>query len=86
MKKVITGALGVVGCVAVLFAASEILGQEPKEKLDRWEYTVMRHSPHIREGGSDLKRLQALGKDGWEVASSYPARGEIVVTILKRRR
>lgn len=59
---------------------------QPEEKLARWEYTMLRHSPHLREGGSDLKRLHSLGKEGWEVASSYPVKGEIVVSILKRRR
>ncbi len=64
---------------------SDLFGQ-PKDRLDRWEYTVLRHSPHLREGGSDMKSLRNLGKEGWEVASSYPTRGEIVVSILKRRR
>ena len=68
-----------------MFSNATLKGQE-KDRLDRWEYTVLRHSPHLREGGSDLKRLNALGKEGWEVASSYPVRGEIVVSILKRRR
>ena len=67
-------------------ALTSNLQSQAKDKLDRWEYSVLRHSPHLRDGGSDLKRLQALGKEGWEVASSYPVRGEIVVSILKRRR
>jgi hypothetical protein len=68
-----------------MILGSDLQGQG-KERLQRWEYTVLRHSPHLREGGSDLKRLQSLGKEGWEVASSYPAKGEIVVSILKRKR
>lgn len=71
--------------IAGLVIGSDLFGQAPK-KLDKWEYTVLRHSPHLREGGSDLKRLQSLGRDGWEVASSYPVKGEIIVSILKRRR
>lgn len=78
---IIAGLIGIAGV-----ALTSDLQSQGKEKLDRWEYSVLRHSPHLREGGSDLKRLQALGKEGWEVASSYQVRGEIVVSILKRRR
>ncbi len=83
MKR-ISIVIGMVLVLGIVFQ-SDLLGQ-PKEKLDKWEYTVLKHSPHLREGGSDLKRLQSLGREGWEVASSYGVRGEIIVSILKRRR
>jgi hypothetical protein len=62
----------VLGIILIFgFAARSDLLSQPKDRLDKWEYMVLRHSPHLREGGSDIKRLQSLGKEGWEVASSY---------------
>ena len=61
-------------------------GGQSAPEAARWEYKVVNHSPYLRHGGSDLNRFNGLGKDGWELAGSYPIKGEVFVSVFKRRR
>ena len=60
-------------------------GRSKKKGKVRWDYTIVRHAPHMREGESDFKKIRNLGSEGWELASSYPVKGEIVIPIMKIR-
>ena len=67
------------------FAVTNYAAGESKSKTPRWEYRILAHSPNLKKGGSDLQKLQDKGKEGWELASSYRIKGEIIVSILKKR-
>jgi hypothetical protein len=69
-----------------LVATQSRTNGQSAEKLDKWEYRTVNHSQYLREGGSDLIGFNNLGREGWELASSYPIKGEIVVSVFKRRR
>lgn len=76
----------VVGLVLGAFAlGSYATGQTPK-KVQKWEYAILKHSPHLKESGTDFKEIEALGKEGWQLASSYTLRGEVVISIFQRPR
>ena len=67
---------------AVIYAAGQTTAESKRAK---WKYTVITHGPYLKKGGSDLQKLQNKGKEGWELASSYRIKGEIIVSILKKR-
>lgn len=73
----------VVGLVLGAFAVGNYAAGAPQAK-QKWEYTLCKHSPYLTEGGSDFKEIQRLGDEGWELASSYSVRGEMVISIFKR--
>ena len=82
-QKSLTAVL-VIGLVLGAFAMGNYAtGQSPAKK-QRWEYTLLKHSPHLKESGTDFKEIEALGKDGWQLASSYTVRGEVVISIFQR--
>lgn len=66
-----------VAVVAIVVAATVGLSSETgvveqkKKALDQWAYCVVTHSQYLKEGGSVLKRFNALSKKGRELASSY---------------
>ena len=83
MRKRLVTALLVVGFLLGSLVAANYAA-ETKPKRPRWEYLVLRHSPGLKQSGSDMKKIQEMGSEGWELASSYPSRGEIIYTIFKR--
>ena len=76
----------VTGLLLSSFAAGNYASGQSKSKGPRWEYTLRKHSPYLREAGSDFKEFQEMGKDGWELSSSLPVKGEIVISVSKRRK
>ena len=68
------------------FAAGNYASGQSKKKKSKWQYTSLRHSPYLKDTGSDMKKMKELGAEGWELASSYGVRGEIVTSIFKRKR
>ena len=75
----------VAGLLLGSFAAGNYASGQSKSKGYWWEYTLLKHSPYLREAGSDFKEFQEMGKDGWELSSSYPVKGEIVNSVFKRK-
>lgn len=84
-KKIFTAVL-VMGLVLGAFAMGNYATGQSTNKKQRWEYTLLKHSPHLKEAGTDFKEIQALGKEGWQLASSYTVRGEVVISIFQRPR
>jgi len=72
--------------IGLLLAAGNYATGQPQSKSVKWEYTIYKHSPHLTESGTEFKEIQQMGNEGWELASSYTARGEIVVSIFKRQK
>ncbi|MDA0744968.1 MAG: hypothetical protein O2954_00485 [bacterium] len=68
------------------FAIGNYAVGQSSTKTVKWKYTIIKHSPYLTESGSDFKNIQALGDEGWELASSYPVKGEIVISIFKRQK
>ena len=68
------------------FAVTNYAAGESKSKTPRWEYRILAHSPNLKKGGSDLKKIKKIGVEGWELASSYRSGAEVVVSIFKRRK
>jgi hypothetical protein len=79
-------ALLVAGLVLGSFAAGNYATGQTKSKIEKWEYTTLRHSPILKEKGSDMRKIQGMGTEGWELASSYRVKGELIVSIFKRRK
>jgi len=79
-------ALLAAGLVLGSFAAGNYASGQSGTKGPKWEYTVLRHSPHLKEGGTDFGKIQKMGKNGWALASSYPVKGEIVISVFKRQK
>lgn len=79
-------AILILGLVLGAFAVGNYASGQSSTKKQRWEYTIFKHSPLLKEGGTDFTKMQALGKDGWELGSSYSMRGEVVISIFKRQR
>lgn len=77
-------AVVVVGLVLGVFAIGNYATGQATRKVQKWEYTIFKHSPHLKEAGTDFKEIQTMGKEGWELAASYTIRGEVVVSIFKR--
>ncbi len=77
-------AILVAGLILGSFAAGNYA--QTKSKGPKWEYTTLRHSPILKERGSDFKKFRSMGSEGWELASSYRVKGEIVVSIFKRKK
>ena len=76
----------ILGLVLGAFAVGNYASGQSSTKVQRWEYTILKHSPLISEGSTDFGKIQKLGKEGWELSSSYSMRGEIIVSIFKRKR
>jgi len=79
------------------FAAGNYASGQSKKKKSKWEYTSLRHSPYLKNSGSDMQKMKALGAEGWELASSYGVKGEelassygvkgeIITSVFKRKR
>jgi hypothetical protein len=68
------------------FAIANYATGQSTKKVQQWEYVILKHSPHLKETRTDFKEVQAMGKEGWQLASSYTIRGEVVVSIFKRPR
>lgn len=83
MRLKLFTALLVAGLVLVSFAVGNYAKSESAKV--KWEYTIVKHSPYLKETGSDFKKFTTMGAEGWELASSYPIKGEIIVSIFKRR-
>lgn len=79
-------AILVLGLVWGAFTMGSYATGQTTNKTPKWEYTILKHSPHLKETGTDFKEMQALGKDGWQLASSYTIRGEVVVSIFQRQK
>lgn len=86
MHKSRLTAILVIGLVLGIFVLGNYATGQTANKIQQWEYTLLKHSPHLTETGTDFKEIQALGKEGWQLASSYTLRGEVVVSIFKRPR
>ena len=84
MRSKSFAALLVLGLILGSLAVGNYASGQSGSKGPKWEYTIVKHSPYLTEEGSDFKRFQEMGNEGWELASSYPVRGEIVVSIFKR--
>ncbi len=72
------------GLALGFLAAGDHASGQSRAKPRKWQYTTLRHSPYLKKGGSDLAKIQEMGAKGWELAASYPVKGEIVVSIFKR--
>ena len=76
--------------IVLLFGMSLAIGNyaagESGPGKIKWDYAIVRHSPHMTESGSDFKKFKRMGSDGWQLASSYRAKGEVIYSIFKRRR
>ena len=68
------------------FAAGNYTAGAHGSKATGWDYTIMQHAPYLTERGSDLQKIREMGKSGWELASSYRVKGEVVISIFKRLR
>ena len=68
------------------FAAGNYASGQSKKKKSKWENTSIRHSPYPKATGSDMKKMKALGAEGWELAPSYGVKGEIVTSVFKRKK
>ena len=68
---------------AVIYAAGQVTAESKRPK---WEYTIITHGPYLKKDGSDFQKLQNKGNEGWELASSYRIKGEIIMSIFKRKR
>ena len=86
MQKSRLMAILVIGLFLGIFVLENYATGQTASKMQQWEYTLLKHSPHLTETGTDFKEIQALGKEGWQLASSYTLRGEVVVSIFKRPR
>ena len=86
MRSKLLIAMLAAGLVLGSFAVGNYAAGQSQSKRSGWQYTIVRHGPYLREGGSDLKKFQEMGTEGWELASSYPIKGEIVVSIFKRKK
>ncbi len=76
--------LFVIGLFLGIFILGNYATAQTASKVQQWEYTLLKHSPHLTETGTDFKEIQAIGKEGWQLASSYTLRGEVVISIFKR--
>lgn len=76
----------VLSLVLGTFAVGNYATGQSTSKKQQWEYVIFKHSPHLKETGTDFKEMQTMGKEGWQLASSYTVRGEVVVSIFKRPR
>jgi hypothetical protein len=76
----------VAGLLFGSFAAGNYASGQTKKKKSKWQYTSLRHGPYLKDTGSDMKKIKALGAEGWELASSYGVKGEIVTSIFKREK
>ena len=72
--------------LVVSFAVGNYATGQTATKRAKWDYSIVRHSPHMTESGSDFKKLRRMGSKGWELAASYPAKGEVIYSIFKRKR
>lgn len=87
MKRRLSAAVVAIVVAATVGLSSETgVAEQKKKALDQWTYHVVTHSQYLKEGGSDLRRFNALGKEGGELASSYPIKGELIVSVFKRPR
>jgi len=81
-RRIVIGVIAGGLLMSAIIAATPSTSKRPERP--RWEYTVIRHSPLLKSGGTDLKNIQEIGKEGWELAASYPTRGEVIYSIFKR--
>ena len=76
------------GIFLAIFLISIVAGNyasgQSNSKVVKWEYSILKHDPYLREAGSDFKNIVKLGSEGWELAASYPAKGEVIYSIFKR--
>lgn len=72
--------------VVVSFAVGNYAASHAETSKVKWDYAIVRHSPHMTEHGSDFRKFRRMGSDGWELASSYPAKGEVIYSLFKRTR
>jgi hypothetical protein len=79
-------AILILGLVLGAFAMGNYASGQASSKMQRWEYSILKHSPLLKEGGTDFAKMQKLGKEGWELSSSYAMRGEVIISIFKRKR
>jgi len=86
MHKSRLTAIFVIGLFLGIFILGNFATGQTATKVQQWEYMLLKHSPHLTETGTDFKEIQALGKEGWQLTSSYTLRGEVVVSIFKRPR
>ncbi|MDP6777685.1 MAG: hypothetical protein QGI83_13070 [Candidatus Latescibacteria bacterium] len=66
------------------FAAGNYASGTSGSKAKGWDYTIIQHAPYLTERGSDLQKIREMGRSGWELASSYRVKGEVVISIFKR--
>ena len=80
--------LAVTILVAGLVLASIVVGNyasvQAQKSAPKWEYTMLRHRPHLKRGGDDMEKIQAMGAKGWELAASYRVKGEIIISVFKK--
>ena len=86
MRSRIFTLLAVIGLLLGSFAAGNYASGQTTKKKSKWEFTSIRHSPYLKNTGSDIKKMKSMGAEGWELASSYPVKGEIIISVFKRKK